>query len=295
MKFILILILSLIIGGCSQDNTLILSDGDEVEEIPLDENHDDEPEREEVEVEDIEVEDYDSLREIIVEKYENTSPNSWGENIEGVIREIDSTSRVVALTLDACDGSPNSYDKELIDFLVEEKIPATLFIAGQWIGENEGTFIELANNPLFEIANHGYNHRPLSVTGQAAYNIKGTESVEEVFDEIYKNQALIRDLTGSYPKYFRSGTAYYDDVSLDIINEMGLRAVNYNVLGDAGGTFNKNQIIQTFESAQEGSIFLFHMNKPNSHVAQGVKEGVRILREKGFDFVQLGDYDEFLK
>ena len=32
-------------------------------------------------------------------------------------------------------------------------------------------FLELANNPLFEIENHGYLHRPLSVTENSIYNI----------------------------------------------------------------------------------------------------------------------------
>ena len=241
-----------------------------------------------------EIQAYEAMKNKVIESFGNDSPTSWGEHIEGVITEINTNDKVVALTFDACVGTPESFDKDLIDFLIEAEVPATLFVGGQWIKENEAEFMKLVENPLFEIANHGYDHKPLSVTGETAYNISGTANVEEAFDEVYKNQVLINELTGETPKYFRSGTAYYDDVSVAMINELGLQAVNYNVLGDAGGTFNKSQIISTFETAQAGSIFLFHMNQPSSEIASGVKEGVQLLKEAGYEFIQLQAYDKFL-
>lgn len=237
---------------------------------------------------------YQSVKTKIVELFGNAEPTDWGENIGSVITEIDTDEKVVALTFDACDGSPDSFDQELIDFLIEAEVKATLFIGGGWIKENEAEFIKLANNPLFEIANHGYDHKPLSVTGESAYNIRGTANLEEAFDEVYRNQLLIKELTGVLPKYFRSGTAYYDDVAVEMTDELGLKAVNYNVLGDAGGTFNQPQIINSFGTAQAGSIFLFHMNKPNSEIASGVKMGIKQLKEAGYRFVQLHEYDQFL-
>lgn len=241
------------------------------------------------------IERYDTLKETMIEAFGDTSPHSWGENVDGVITEIDTDEKIVALTFDACDGSPDSYDEELINYLIDEEVPATLFIGGQWIKENEEAFMKLSNNPLFEIANHGYDHQPLSVTGEVAYHIQGTADVGAAFDEVFKNQMLINELTGETPKYFRSGTAHYDDVAVAIVEALGLKAVNYNVLGDAGGTFNQEQINSAFETAKEGSIFLFHMNQPDSEIASGVKDGIRRLKDNGFNFVQLQEYDELLK
>lgn len=301
MKTMLLAMMVLVMTGCANEaaNTTY----DEPEELtdnedpsnqePIDEDSAESDNGESVEDEPAEesAPDYDVLKEQIVDQFKDTSPTVWGENIDGVVTELNTEDKVVALTFDACDGTPDSYDEELIDFLIEEQIPATLFINAQWIEENKESFIELADNPLFEIANHGYYHKPLSVSGESAYGIMGTENVEDVFDEIYKNQELIKEVTNETPQYFRSGTAYYDDVAVDIIEELGLTAVNYNVLGDAGGTFNESQIVQAFGSAQEGSIFLFHMNKPHSDISNGVKEGVQMLREEGYEFVQLGEYD----
>ena len=292
MKKLLIIVSFLFVTGCAGDQTVF-----PVESLGIRENQADRM----IDYEQINFvasenteQDYQAMKTMIIELFSDVEPTDWGENIDGVITEIDTDDKIVALTFDACDGSPDSFDQELIDFLIEVEVKATLFIGGQWIKENEDDFLKLANNPLFEIANHGYEHKPLSVTGEAAYNIPGTANIEEAFDEVYKNQVLIHELTGETPKYFRSGTAYYDDVAVAMIHELGLKAVNYNVLGDAGGTFNQQQIINSFGTAQAGSIFLFHMNKPNSEIASGVKMGIKQLKEAGYRFVQLHEYDQFL-
>lgn len=239
--------------------------------------------------------DVEELKKEIIAKYSERIPNSWGEYVEGVVTHIDTEEKIVVLTFDACDGSPNSYDAELINFLSEADIPATLFIGGQWIEAYEEEFITLAENPLFEIANHGYLHKPLSVNGQEAYSIPGTANVSEVFDEIYTNQLQIQKLTGESPKYFRAGTAYYDEVAVEIAQELGVKVVNYNQLGDAGGTFTHEQIVSQLDAAQPGAIYLFHMNQPQSAIASGVKEGIQHLQEQGYTFVRLKEIDHLLK
>ena len=238
---------------------------------------------------------YETEKERIIEQYEGITPTSWGENVEGVITEIDTNEKIIALTFDACDGTPDSFDEELINFLIEEDIPATIFIAGQWIEAYEEEFMELSDNPLFEMANHGYDHKPLSVNGELAYGIRGTQNVQETFEEIFKNQVLIQEMTGETPKYFRSGTAFYDEVSVEIASELGLKIVNYNALGDAGGTFNKSKIVESLEVAEPGSIYIFHMNQPQGEIARGVKEGVLQLKDQGYEFMQLQEVDELLK
>lgn len=299
MKTILIAVLIMMLTGCTNEDVVLPVDNPQPSDKQNSRIIEDKKEKNDDPIEEKPAEpsvpDFDSLKEKTVKIFKDSSPLSWGENINGVIREIDTDEKIIALTFDACDGASDSFDEELINFLVEEEVPATLFIGGQWIKENQEEFIKLSKNPIFEIANHGYMHKPLSVTGERAYNIQGTGSVEEVFDEIYKNQILIKELTGQAPKYFRSGTAYYDDVAVEIIHKLGLKAVNYNALGDAGGTFNKNQIINALEIAEEGSIYLFHMNRPQSDIANGVKDGIKILKEKGFEFVQLQEYDDFLR
>lgn len=231
-------------------------------------------------------------RERVVEKYEGVKPRQWGERLEGVFTGIESKEKIVALTLDACGGK---YDKELIEMLRRKNIPATVFASGGWIENHKDVFKKLAGDTLFAIANHGYLHRPLSVTGRSIYGIKGTASVRGAIAEIHKNQRLIKDLSGIEAKFFRPGTAYFDEIAVNIVYEAGLKPVNYTIAGDLGGTAGQKQIISALAGAKPGDILLFHMNLPDSVIARGLEAGIENLRKKGFEFVQLEDYEDRLK
>lgn len=308
MRFILAGIsVFILLSGCAVDANPPVSHeetpapviGEEKPEPPSEENENDYPEESEEKAEtldpvsDMEEED---LLAYMENKYGGKEVTVFGENIEGVITSIETERKIAVLTFDACGGPHGSgYDEELLTYLMEERIPATLFINGRWIEENKETMKMLSQQDLFDIENHGYSHRPLSLDGSFAYGIRGTEGVEEVLHEVMKNQELIFSYTGRRPRYFRSGTAYYDDVTVEILTELGLKAVNYDVLGDAGATFNKEQMIRSAGGVKEGSIFLYHMNQPGKKIAEGVKHVVPMLMDMGYDFVKLSEYDDALK
>lgn len=223
-------------------------------------------------------------------------PTQWGENVTGVITTFKSAKKEVALTFDACGGGFRSsqYDAGLIDYLIENRIPATLFINSRWIHSNPEIFQKLAANPLFEIANHGTAHRPLSVNGKSVYNIAGTASAEEVEREINGNGELIEKLTGKRPRFFRSGTAYYDEHAVAIARKIGVEIGGFSVLGDAGATFTAEKVAYQLGNAQSGDIVLLHMNHPESGTRAGVMEAVAKLKREGFNFVRLSDVKDRL-
>lgn len=232
----------------------------------------------------------------IVDKYNGRVPSCWGEKVPGVITRIDSQDKIIALTFDACGGkNGDGYDKELIDYLIRENIPASLFINSRWIDENYDIFMKLAGNPLFEIENHGDKHKPLSVNGKSAYNIDGTKNVKEIVDEVQENEQKIQKLTGRRPRFFRSGTAYYDDVAAGIVRDLGEEPVNFSIIGDAGATYNKEQVNKACLKARPGDIIIFHMNHPGKGTAKGIMMAVPELRKRGFQFVKLEDYEDNLK
>ncbi|MDT8860933.1 polysaccharide deacetylase family protein [Alkalihalobacillus sp. MEB130] len=240
---------------------------------------------------DIELSDEEiDLIEFDLSQFEDRKPKQWGEKVDGVKTHMVTDEKVIALTFDACGGPyGNGYDEELIAFLRQEQVPATLFINERWIIEHEELFLNLANDPLFQIENHGTAHVPLSVTGKSAWGIDGTLTPEEVKEEVLGNQHTIQNLTGQAPTLFRSGTAFYDEVAVEIVQELGLEVVNFDVLGDAGATFSATEVHQAISKATSGSIVLLHMNQPQSGTAEGVKMAVQDLREKGYEFVTL-DY-----
>lgn len=220
-----------------------------------------------------------------------SEPLQWGENVSGVATAFQSDRQEIALTFDACGGSARSsqYDAQLIEFLIAHQIPATLFINARWIDTNPEIFERLASNPLFEIGNHGTAHRPLSVSGKSVYNIPGTASEEEVIREINGNSEKIRQLTGKSPRFFRSGTAYYDDVAVKIARDHGVEIAGFAIVADAGATLSREEVSRRISGAKSGDIIIAHMNHPESGTREGVIEAVTTLSKEGFRFVRLSD------
>jgi peptidoglycan/xylan/chitin deacetylase (PgdA/CDA1 family) len=181
------------------------------------------------------------------------------------------------------------YDARLLEFLEREKVPATLFINARWTGPNRAVFERLAANPLFEIANHGYLHKPASVNGRSVYGIDGTRSIAELVDEIELNARKLEELTGRRPRFYRSGTAYYDEVAVQVAGALGEQVAGFSVLGDAGATYSREQVKRALLSATPGDIVILHMNHPEGGTAAGVIDAVPELKKRGFRFVRLSD------
>ena len=226
----------------------------------------------------------------IVEQFNGKTPKLWGEKLPGVKTKLNTIEKVIALTFDACGSKNDGYDEELINYLTTQKIPATLFINSRWIDKHPKEFKNLASNNLFEIENHGLNHKPASVNGKSEYKIKGTATVSELFNEVEKNALKIKLLTGKKPHFYRSGTAYYDDVAIEVIKALGYEIAGFSVLGDAGATYKKEEVKEALLTAPSGSIIIFHMNHPESETAEGIIEAIPLLIKQGFKFVKLSTY-----
>lgn len=188
----------------------------------------------------------------------------------------------VALTFDFCGGpNGNEADMALLTVLRRANVPATLFLNARWITANRALAKNLAADPLFELANHGTTHRPLSVSGKSAYGIPGTRNPGEIYDEIETNNLLIAELTGRKPRFFRPGTAYMDDVSAEIVGTLGMTAVGFSINGDAGATLPPQIVTREIARAKATDIVIAHGNHPASGTAQGLTGALTVLKERG--------------
>lgn len=223
----------------------------------------------------------------MTERYARETPSQWSENLEGVETRMDTREKRIALTLDACGSDGDGYDRDLIEFLRAEKIPAALFINARWIDKNPAVFLELTRDPLFTIENHGTLHRPASLNGRSAYGLQGTRNAAELTLEVEANARKIEQLTGRKPLFFRSGTAYYDEAAVRLIRDLGYRIAGFDVLGDRGATYSAAEVREALLSSREGSIVILHMNHPEKETAEGLRLAVPPLKAAGFRFVSL--------
>jgi len=145
----------------------------------------------------------------------------------------------------------------------------------------------MSGSSLFEIENHGLEHKPCSVNGKSSYGIAGTADAGAVFDEIEKNARKIESAIARKPRYYRSGTAYYDEIATEIAEYLGCTVVGFSVLGEKGATYSKEQVKQAFLNARPGDIIVCHMNHPEGETAEGVIAAIPALKKRGFRFVKL--------
>jgi peptidoglycan/xylan/chitin deacetylase (PgdA/CDA1 family) len=236
---------------------------------------------------------FTDLRKRIVLESKNTPAGNWGEFVIGVDESLNTKNKIIAFTFDACGGKHGSaIDKELIAYLHKANVPATLFISGKWIDSQFTEFLDLSRDTLFEIENHGLNHRPCTITGKSAYGIKGTSCLEEAFDEIEGNARKIEALTKRRPLYFRSATAFIDEASARMAMRLGITTVGYQVLSGDAVPFVQESVIEqnVLNKIRPGAIVIMHFNHPEWNTEEALEKIVPKLRKMGYSFVRLHDF-----
>jgi peptidoglycan/xylan/chitin deacetylase (PgdA/CDA1 family) len=208
--------------------------------------------------------------------------------VHQVLDVKDDGSKVVALTLDACSGE---YDADLIRFLVQKKVPATIFATKKWMEREPVGLAELRAHPeLFDIENHGERHVPAVLgPGRMVYGIRGNLDAAHLKREVTAGADAIRTATGRAPVWYRGATAEYDPEAIRIIAQMGYQVAGFSVNADDGARLPRKQIVQRLKRVRHGDIIIAHMNHPASDTAEGLAEGLQLLLDQGFRFVTLRD------
>ena len=227
-------------------------------------------------------------REEIVAEFAGRAP-AWFDMVgEGIVSGTSAPG--VCLTLDACGGPGGSgVDTDLVDMLISRQVPFTAFLNSRWVEANPDLTDRLAACPTVEIANHGTSHLPLSVTGASAYGIPGTADAGEVWDEIMGNQIALTERTGRAPRFFRPGTAHWDDVALAIAARLGLKAAGFSINGDGGATFPADTVAAEVGRAGAGDVVISHMNQPDAGTGAGYRAAVPAMLAEGTVFLTLSD------
>ncbi|WP_455271428.1 polysaccharide deacetylase family protein [Rhizobium herbae] len=195
----------------------------------------------------------------------------------------------VALTFDACSGKT---DERILATLIDNHIPATIFVTARWLKRNAAAMAVFKAHPdLFEIENHGAMHVPALDRPVSIYGIAAAGSPQAVETEVAGGAAAIMG-QGLQPHWFRGATAKYSLSSIGQIRQMGFRIAGYSVNGDGGSLLGAGAAEKRFAAAKDGDVIIAHINQPTHAAGAGVVKGILDLKARGYAFVRLNDATE---
>jgi len=196
----------------------------------------------------------------------------------------------VALTLDLCMGGT---DYRILDVLIDEKIPATLFVTGRWLRDNGDVVDKIRAHPeLFEIGNHGANHIPPIDSRGTVYGVKTAGSISRVCEDVIEGVRAIEQAglaSAGRPRWYRGATALYSPDAIVMIEKLGFRIAGFSLNADEGASLPAREVARRIRAAKNGDVIIAHMNRPSRLSGAGVAEGIIALKKKGYCFVKLSD------
>ncbi|MCG3777724.1 MAG: Peptidoglycan-N-acetylglucosamine deacetylase [Nitrospira sp.] len=170
----------------------------------------------------------------------------------------------VALTFDLCPVRKGTgYDQALIDYLIEQKIPATFFMSGKWMARHEQQVQFLLHVSFFEVGTHGEVHAHLPL-----------HSVEEQKQEILGPVRLLKAKYSHSATLFRPPYGEFNNDTVNVARALGLQFILWNVVsGDPDETITASQIEDHMKrSVRKGSVIVMHANGKGKHTREVVQD-----------------------
>ncbi|MDH5681540.1 MAG: polysaccharide deacetylase family protein [Spirochaetota bacterium] len=189
--------------------------------------------------------------------------------------------KLLALTFDACEQNyPSYFDNRILNIILENRLPTTLFISGRFLKRNYKMVETLSYYPFIEIENHSYSH-----------DILTDKSPDFLIDDITRNNRLIEKATRKRPRYFRFPAGLYNQDTLALVTSLGLKTVHWSFeSGDPNRDMTAEKLInRVLRRVRDGSILIFHINRRGWHTADALPAIIHHLKTRGYDFVLLKD------
>ena len=170
----------------------------------------------------------------------------------------------VALTFDLCPVRNGAgYDQALIDYLIEQKIPATFFMSGKWMTKHDQQVRTLLQIPFFEVGTHGEVHAHLPL-----------HSADEQKHEILGPVRLLKTKYGHDATLFRPPYGEFNEETVKVTRALGLQFILWNVVsGDPDPMLTTIQIEDRLKRfLRKGSVIVMHANGKGQHTYEVVRD-----------------------
>ena len=177
------------------------------------------------------------------------------------------------------DDGPNNIPgdntmNDMLDIMEKYKVPASFFLIGQKITEENKKVIRRAVQMGCDIQNHSWTH-----------SFMAEMTAEEICDEYKKCDDAIIEITGVRPTFFRPpyinlSQTMYDNINVPFICGCGCNDWE----ADKDADFRYEHIMQ---AAQNGTIFLLHVMEGNKATLDALNRAIPELLAQGYEFVNL--------
>ena len=187
--------------------------------------------------------------------------------------------KYLALSFD--DGPNATTESALLDVLAKHKVPATFFVIGRNITDESAENMKRAVKQGCEIGNHSFTHPMMTMMDEA-----------QVKEEVETTSALIEQITGKRPEFFRPP---YINVKPEMYDWIDLTFICGKGCQDWEATTDKAFRYEgILSSAEPGAIYLLHDFEGNEATVEALDEAIPVLKEQGYVFVTVSELFKIL-
>ncbi len=201
--------------------------------------------------------------------YNNVSPKRVP------IYSVETDEKAVALTFDAAWGADKTLG--ILDTIEKKDARATFFVVGFWADKYRQELKKLAASDRIEIGTHSATHPYMSKLSKKQMDL-----------ELSTSRELIESVSGRKVDLFRPPYGDYSDSLLNVCDDMGLYAIQWDVDTLDWKGLNRDQIAsRVLSNARNGSIILMHND--GAHTLEALPAIIDGLRARGFTFKTVGE------
>ncbi len=198
----------------------------------------------------------------------------------GVITRLPTTEKVIALTFDACESrTPSYFDTTILTYLLEGRIPFTIFVGGRFAVRNRESLARLAALDFVEVENHSFHH------------VLHMEALDDssMVREVRSAEDTLASITGRRPRMFRFPGGHYDAGALATVRALGYRVVHWSFeSGDPDSSITPEMLRdRILQKTKAGTILIFHINRRGYSTGKALPSIVEELKSRGYRFVLL--------
>jgi peptidoglycan/xylan/chitin deacetylase (PgdA/CDA1 family) len=211
--------------------------------------------------------------------------------------------KYVALTFDIGEQPHeiSGYQGKIIDYLREHKVKATMFLGGKWIVTHPERTQQMIADPLFEVANHSWEHRNFRLLNpddqmnslmwaQSAYRKARTDLTARDCRFLGAEERAVAGSPEDMPLFrFPFGACNAD--ALALMQNTGLKAIQWDVSAADPwkGQTTKGMVKTVVSRSRSGSIVIFHPNGRGWKTEEAIPQIIPKLRAKGFEFLTVSE------